>query len=98
MSLSRYAKRRDANEAELIRALTSVGARVWQLDRPVDLLVGYRGAWHLLEVKDGAKPLSARILRPDQQAFFSTCMEMRLKAAVVVSVQEALQAIGARHG
>lgn len=53
MSLNRRAARRDANEAEIIRALRAVGASVHQLSGAgvPDLLVGYRGRTLLLEVK-----------------------------------------------
>jgi hypothetical protein len=51
MSLSRYAKKRDANEAGIVRALRKAGAKVWLLDRPVDLLVFYMGLFTVLEVK-----------------------------------------------
>lgn len=43
--------RRDANEPEIIQALEAIGATVEQLNRPVDLLVGFRGRNYLLEVK-----------------------------------------------
>ena len=51
MSLRRYAKRRDANEAEIVSVLRAAGADVDLLDRPVDLLIGYRGTTVLAEVK-----------------------------------------------
>lgn len=41
MSLNRYAKARDANEREIIEALEAQGCSVEQLDRPMDLLVGF---------------------------------------------------------
>lgn len=46
-------KRRDANESAIIDALRAVGATVEQLSGPnvPDLLVGYRGANWLFEVK-----------------------------------------------
>lgn len=51
MSLNRYAKKRDLNEREIVDALRKAGATVVQLDRPVDLLVGYRRRTVLIEVK-----------------------------------------------
>lgn len=50
MGLNRYAKRRDANEPEIIKALEKIGCSILQVD-PVDLIVGYRGKNFLLEVK-----------------------------------------------
>lgn len=52
MSLNRYAKARDANEPGIIKALERAGATVLRLDEPCDLLVGFRGRNHLLEVKN----------------------------------------------
>lgn len=48
-----HTKKRDANEAEIVKALRAVGASVTQLDdRGVpDLLVGLGGRTWLLEVK-----------------------------------------------
>ena len=77
--------------------LNSMGATVQSLsavgEGVPDLLVGYRGETYLLEVKDGAKPPSARELTPDQIAWH---LEWRGGACVVVnSADEALAAIGA---
>ena len=44
MSLNRYATKRDLNERPIVDALRAVGATVVQLDKPVDLLVGFRRA------------------------------------------------------
>lgn len=86
----------DANQPEIIAALRKAGASVQPLHTVgqgcVDLLVGYRGANHCLEVKDGSKPPSARELTPDQIQWH---MDWRGHAMVVNSVDEALIAIGA---
>ena len=44
--------RRDDNEYEIIQALEAIGCTVRRLDRPVDLLVGYRASNYLIEVKN----------------------------------------------
>lgn len=44
-------RRRDANESSIASALRLIGALVYKLHEPADLLVGYRAAWWLLEVK-----------------------------------------------
>ena len=87
MSLSRHAKCRDSNEAEIILALRKHGASVYQLDRPVDLLVGYDRQTYLMEVKQpGGK------LTEGQCDFFD---EWRGGiASVVRTVEEALGLIG----
>lgn len=51
MSLARFAKRRDANQRQIVEALEQVGAEVWITDRPADLLVWHRKSWHVLETK-----------------------------------------------
>jgi len=49
----RFARNRDANERDIVRALRAAGATVQQLDATgvPDLLVGWRGETLLLEVK-----------------------------------------------
>lgn len=51
MGLSRHANARDGNEKEIVKALLHIGASVVRLDKPCDLLVGYRGRCYLFEVK-----------------------------------------------
>lgn len=93
MSLNRFDKRRDANEPEIVEALRRCGAGVWRLDTPADLLVGFRGRFVTMEVKDGSKPPSARKLTPDEQAYAGTCAEKYLPHHLVTSVPEALAVI-----
>ena len=92
----RRAAKVDANQGEICAALRTVGASVHSLaavgNGMPDLLVGFRRATYLLEVKDGKKKPSARELTPDQVRFHS---EWFGGACVVVnSVPEALAAIG----
>ena len=68
MSLARFAKRRDANERELIAIFQAAGFLVWQIDRPADLLLYRAGRWAVIETKDGAKVPSRRQLTPSQRA------------------------------
>jgi hypothetical protein len=51
MGLHSYANTRDGNEKAIVDALLQIGASVFRLDKPCDLLVGYRGLNFLLEVK-----------------------------------------------
>ena len=53
MSLNRRAAARDSNEGEIVDALEAVGASVTRVSQEgvPDLLVGYQGRTHLLEVK-----------------------------------------------
>lgn len=93
----RRAAKTDRNQPEIVAALRKVGATVQSLaavgDGVPDLLVGFRRATYLLEIKDGKKPPSARELTPDQVAWhLSWCGG---PCIVVNSVGEALAAIGA---
>ena len=67
-------KRVDANQAEIVAALRDIGARVLDLHEVgkgcPDLLVEYRRALWLIEVKDGEKPPSKRRLTPAEEKFF----------------------------
>ncbi len=70
---------RDANQAEIVRELRDRGAIVVEIERPVDLLVGYNGSWCLVEVKDGPK---AKI-RPSQQAFLDQCKQHQVACILI---------------
>lgn len=99
MSLAnRRAAKTDANQGEIVDALRA--ARCWVLDLSAvgrgcpDLLVGgpvYPFKLVLLEIKDGAKPPSARKLTKDQIEFHANCQSPLF---VVTSVSEALAAAG----
>ena len=48
----RRAARRDENEKSIVEALRAVGATVYYLDEPCDLLIGYNGQTVLMELKN----------------------------------------------
>lgn len=89
MSLNRHNPRRDANELAIVKALEKVGANVVRLDQPCDLLVHYRKAITLLEVKDPAKPPSARRLTASQERYSRI-----LPIHVVLTPEDAFRAVG----
>lgn len=86
MSLNRYAKRRDPNEKDIVRALRDIGASVKRLD-DIDLLVGWQRRNFLLEVKT-----ERGALKPSQEDMVKS---WRGQYEIVRSVDEALRAIGA---
>ncbi len=94
MSLARFAKKRDKSEPAIIQALEQVGAEVWALDKPCDLLTLYRGRWQPLEVKTpyGKREPKARVdkRQVEQNEFLAST-----RIPVVTTPLEALQAIGA---
>jgi len=88
------AKRVDANQAEIIKALMAIGCTVADTSRAgegfPDLVVGYRGVNYLLEVKDGNKSSSRRALTPAQAEFHK---KWHGKVVVVESVEDALRVV-----
>lgn len=70
------AKRVDANQKEIVKALRDCGASVFILSDVgmgcPDLLIGKHGFNYLGEVKDGKKPPSGRRLTEHEQKFFNT--------------------------
>lgn len=86
------ARKRDANEPEIIEILEYVSASVCPLDKPLDLLVGYAGETELLEVKNGAQPPSWQRTTKGQQEFYDTWKGRPAK--IVNSQQSALMALG----
>lgn len=93
MTLNRYAVRRDASEGPIVDALRAVGAIVYRLDEPCDLLVWYQGRWQTMECKTPyGKTAQARLdKRQEAQQNF-----LRLTGTPIVKTPlDALRAIGA---
>lgn len=92
----RRAARTDGNHREVMEALRAAGATVKSAHAVgmgfPDLVVGFRGVNHLMEVKDGSLPLSRRQLTEMEQRFHD---EWQGPCVVVNSAEEALKAIGA---
>jgi hypothetical protein len=86
----------DANQAEIVRALRGVGCSVSLLHGVgggvPDLLVGRDKVTFLIEVKDGSKPPSARVLTQCQKDWWNTWRGAM--PVVVTSVEEALAVVG----
>ena len=85
----------DANQREIVAALRAVGCSVESLAQlgggVPDLLVGRGGVNYLLEVKDGLKPPSRRVLTDDEAGWHRN---WRGGVVVVKSVSDALRAVG----
>jgi hypothetical protein len=86
----RRAARRDDNEQGIIKAMREAGAYVKVINDEglFDLLVNYQGETMLIEVKDGAKPPSARRLTEAEQKFHDEWPGSDLY--IINSVEEAL--------
>lgn len=99
----KYAKQRDANEAEIVSVLEAYGAAVQKLSETgcPDLLVSYRGVLHLLEVKRVRKGKRVhkgddgdeRGLTPAQVKWWAAWKGR--PPVIVLTAAEALAAIGA---
>ena len=94
MSINRYATKRDAVEPAIIQALETVGAEVWPLDYPVDLLVRFRRTWHLLEIKSRRLKKTGRVALDRRQTAQQNFIRST-NTPIVTTPLEALQAIGA---
>ena len=90
----RRAAKVDANQAEIVDALRRAGCTVQSLAAIgkgcPDLLVGYMDVNFLLEVKDGAKPPSARKLTDDQDNWH---INWRGYVHTVKSAEEAIEIV-----
>ena len=79
----------------IVRALRDAGATVRSLaavgDGCPDLLVGFRGANYLIEVKDPAQDPNKRKLTPKQAVFFN---EWRGQRDTIETVTQALAVVG----
>lgn len=86
----------DENQRQIVAALRQAGASVQHLHAVgqgcPDILVGFRGANHLLELKDGSKPPSARGLTDAQLRWHSIWQG---QVAIAEDEMQALRIIGA---
>ena len=87
MSLIRYATKRDASEPEIVTALEQCGFSVVRMDKPVDLLVGFRGRCWLIECKSSDKGYG-KDLNPNQKVFDSRWRGPKL--VILRSAQDAI--------
>lgn len=85
----RHAARSDSSRDGIVKALRAAGAQVYDLRRPVDLLVRYRGTLYLAD----CKPPSWKKPRKDQAA--QTEWMEQWAVPVWRTPEEALTTIGA---
>ena len=94
--MTRRAARIDGNHTAIVDALRAVGCSVQSLAKIgegcPDLLVGYRNANIVIEVKDGSLPPSAQKLTPAQKTWHAG---WKGRAHLVRNVEEALLVVGA---
>ena len=85
------ALRVDENQKMIVDALRAVGASVWVIGRPVDLLVGFRGVTVLMEVKNPNSRYGKKGMNENQKQFMSDWFGGTLCS--VDSVDSALRAL-----
>ena len=92
----RKTARVDDNQRVIVAALRDAGAFVQTLHQVgggcPDLLISFRDAWFVFEVKDGDKSASRQRLTPDEELWHQ---QARARVYVVTDIDEALAAIGA---
>lgn len=66
--MRRYGNKRDASEPGIVAALEQLGASVERMDKPVDLLIGFRRVTVLAECKTPGTQYGKR-LNQNQQGF-----------------------------
>ena len=95
--MSKYARRVDHNQLEIVKALMAIGCTVADTSRAgegfPDLVVGYRGVNWLIEVKDGRKSPSAQKLTPQQVRFHKN---WNGQVATVNCVEDAIKLVTER--
>jgi hypothetical protein len=93
--MSKYARRVDENQAQIVAALESVGCSVCDLSRVggecLDLLVGRQGRNYFIEVKNPAKPKADQDLTAAQKRLVA---RWNGQHAIVRTVQEAWAVVG----
>lgn len=87
MSFNRGKTRADLNQSDIVGALRKVGASVWIIGSPVDLLTLYRGRWLPMEVK-GLR------IRPRRDQEKQTAFLALTRCPVVRNPEEAIAALG----
>ena len=93
----RRAAKVDSNQSEIVAALRKRGAVciiTSQLKNAFDLLVCFNGKIHIVEIKDGNKPQSARKLTEGELVCKSLVESVGCSYNVINSVDEALELIG----
>lgn len=84
---SHHCQKRDTNEADIVKSLRKRGCYVCRLNK-FDLLVGHKGVWYPMEVKDGH---DKKLTLSQMQLVMD--LKNRAPFFVVTSVDEALNIV-----
>lgn len=80
----------DTNQPKIVQALRDIGAVVFLIGRPFDLLVAFRGQLFLLEVKN---PDGRDKLQNSQKKDIGKLKLRGVEVSVVRSVEEAIESV-----
>lgn len=87
----RRAAKVDDNQPEIVEAFRKLGYSVLLLHQVgrgcPDILVGKMGTNTLIEIKDGRKPPSRRLMTPDEEEFFQS---WKGRLLTIMSVDEVI--------
>lgn len=77
----KYAKKVDANQGDIVKALEKIGCSVCVIGEPVDLLCGYRGENYLIDAKNPETDYGKNDRSTDvQREFFASWRGQAAKA------------------
>jgi len=96
--MTRHARRVDGNHAEIVRGLRAIGAVVVDvhgIGGALGVLVAFRGTLTLIEIKNPARPKSARKLTEAEAETIAALSRNDIETPVVLTLDDALRAIGA---
>ena len=86
----------DANQKQIVKETRAIGATVLivsQLKNLFDIIVCYRGKTHLVEIKDGSKPPSARKLTEGELKCKDSLERVNVNYNVICSMDEMIELI-----
>ena len=91
------ARRKDANHAEIVRALHQLGAVVFDVSEVAglgfDILILHRGQTCIAEIKDGDKPPSRRRLTESEETARDLCEAQGVPYYILKSTADALRLV-----
>ena len=90
------ARKIDTKQPDIVRAMRDVGAWVLPLNAEFDVLAGFRGRWHLFEIKSGEKQSRRKSATAERQEGYRRQAEaVGCTIHLVWTEEMALRAIGA---
>lgn len=86
--------RKDGNAKPIIRAMRDVGAIVDEIERPFDVLVGYKGALYLADIKN---PETGHDWTPSQLEALEQYTRQRVNVYRLESIDDAMVMLGIKR-